>query len=305
MASWRKYRSPRGFRDGGAVTPEVGADVPSPPAAPPETPEAIDVPPPVEAHADGGSVTEAPAPVPSPADDDAVTRALQASIRAEEMQRQARAPQTIDEQIDRMPISDHKKNLLRQYPMLMNAEIVPIAREVYQRAVSAGIDDDTEHMDRWLVDGTRQEIEERRQRMAKSAADAVSVMPQMQEPPIEKMADRLDQQAEAIRLAMDAANTTPVTIAAEIAPAVPPRKRSLPVSAPVARDVPGLDGKRVEDFRTITLSPEQRIVARNSFGPIRDAHGNLVDLSNDAKERMYAANLAKMRRLRASGDLNE
>jgi hypothetical protein len=283
------------------VTPEVGADVPSPPAAPPETPEAIDVPPPVEAHADGGSVTEAPAPVPSPADDDAVARALQAGIRAEEMQRQARAPQTIDAQIDRMPISQHKKSLLRAYPMLMNQEIVPIARD--QRALAGGVEDDTAHMDKWLVEGVAQEIEERRHRMAQSARDAVSVMPQMQEPAIEKMADRLDQQAEAIRLAMDAAETTPVTMAEEIAPAIPPRKRSLPVSAPVARDVPGLDGKRVEDFRTITLTPEQRIVARNSFGPIKDANGIVRDLTNDEKELLYA--LARMRKLRADGLLNE
>ena len=56
----------------------------------------------------------------------------------------------------------------------------------------------------------------------------------------------------------------------------------MPLSAPVARDAPGLGGQRVADARQVTLSPEERQIARNSFTD--------PGMSNEQKELLYAQN---------------
>jgi hypothetical protein len=78
------------------------------------------------------------------------------------------------------------------------------------------------------------------------------------------------------------------------APQSVPARRSMPVSAPVSREVPS-GGPR--QTNTMTLSPEERIVARNSFS---DPH-----LTNEQKENLYAQNKRKMLLARANGTLNE
>lgn len=54
---------------------------------------------------------------------------------------------------------------------------------------------------------------------------------------------------------------------------------------------------------SITLTPEQRLFARNSFGPMKDASGNLVEMSNTEKELLYAKNLARMNALKRRGEM--
>jgi len=84
------------------------------------------------------------------------------------------------------------------------------------------------------------------------------------------------------------------------APAPQPRK-SIPMSAPVSRSVPSVTSGKSES-NSITLTAEERAIARNSFGPIKDADGNLVDMTPEQKERLYAQNKAKLQRMRNSGE---
>lgn len=87
---------------------------------------------------------------------------------------------------------------------------------------------------------------------------------------------------------------------AEPTSAPAPQRRSLPVSAPVSREVPTASGSRATN--QIHLSAEERAIARSSFGPIKGPDGKLVDLTNDQKERLYANNKAKLHAKRASGE---
>jgi hypothetical protein len=81
--------------------------------------------------------------------------------------------------------------------------------------------------------------------------------------------------------------------------ALPPQRRSIPVSAPVSRDVPTASGKRSSDNQ-MTLSPEERAIARNSFGAI-----NGKDLTNAQKEYLYAQNKAKYQKSLQSGEYKD
>jgi hypothetical protein len=81
------------------------------------------------------------------------------------------------------------------------------------------------------------------------------------------------------------------------APAPPTIKRNAPVTAPVSRDVPPISGRRAVDQRSITLSPEERLIARNSFTD--------PNMTNEERERLYASNKMRMLQMRANGTLNE
>jgi hypothetical protein len=94
----------------------------------------------------------------------------------------------------------------------------------------------------------------------------------------------------AIGATMQAAGSTPLVIAEQVssdAPPSPPKRKSIPTAAPPSRDVPQSDGKRFSATRTVTLSPEERNIARRSFGTYKDANGNLVNLSAKQRERPY------------------
>ncbi len=278
MASRRKYR-PKGYRDGGAVKaddvapmPDVGADVPPPPVSPSGT--------------EWGS---------APHSGDAVLRALQATRHAEELQRQAaQQPRTVADHIDAMPISEHKKRFLREHPDMLDGMQAKALAWHYQAALAAGVEDDSSAMDHRLREGVRRDMEIMRQRQIESAQPAYGAVPQMPPPTPEHAAERLDDEAGAIRAAMSA--QTPISTAAdlaEIAPSQPaPSRRSLPISAPVSRDVPTASGQRRQDMRSMTLSPEEREIARTSFSS---------DLSIEQREKLYAMNKAKLARMRADG----
>lgn len=87
----------------------------------------------------------------------------------------------------------------------------------------------------------------------------------------------------------------PAPAAPDPAPqATPPQpRRSMPMTAPVSRDVPTSSGQR--QTSSITLTPEQVQIARTSF---TDPTGKMT---NADKERAYALNLLKLQRMRANG----
>jgi hypothetical protein len=275
MASRRKYRTPQGFRDGGAVRPEASADAPPPPG--PELPP------------------------PDPESHDAVRRVAEAARHAEELQRQAaQQPMTVEAYVDAMPgLSDHKRAFLKAHPMLLNEQILPLAARAYQAAVRDHVPDDTEEMNQRLLIGVRQEIEAQRQRQIEAASAAVASMEPTPLPESDdRAAERLDQEANAIHSMMQAADATPTEIVANmppVSPMPPQRGRSLPISAPVSRDVPTASGQRTSNIGTVVLSAEERDVARRSY------HW----LSPDLAEREYAFQKAKLTRLRAAGEYPE
>jgi hypothetical protein len=237
MASRRKYQA-RAYRDGGAVKvepddvalsmPEACADVPPAPAAP---------------------IREGPVALSSDGDD-AVKRALEATRRAEALQRQHAqqptrpdAPPTVDHEIGGLQLPENAKDYLRRHPELMTD---PVRKRQLGSASN------------YLVDnrGLRQFSPE--------------------------YFTALDRE---------------LGFAPEPALAPTPARRSIPLSAPVSRDVPTASGRRMSEIGNITLSPAEREIARNSFAA--------PDLTNEQKERMYAEAKHRMLAMREAGTLNE
>lgn len=64
------------------------------------------------------------------------------------------------------------------------------------------------------------------------------------------------------------------------------------MTAPVSRDVPSVSGQRMSPS-AVTLTPEERFIARNSF-----TDPNMTDAE---KERLYASQKARLASLRAQG----
>jgi hypothetical protein len=71
-----------------------------------------------------------------------------------------------------------------------------------------------------------------------------------------------------------------------------PQRRSMPVSAPVSRDVPTANGQRQTSTK-ITLTAEERAIAHTSF--------TAPDMTNAQKELLYAQNKRKLQNMRANG----
>jgi hypothetical protein len=71
-----------------------------------------------------------------------------------------------------------------------------------------------------------------------------------------------------------------------------PQRRSMPVSAPVSRDVPTASGERQPSSK-VTLTEEERRIARTSF--------TASDMTNAQKEYLYAQNKRKLQTMRANG----
>ena len=77
------------------------------------------------------------------------------------------------------------------------------------------------------------------------------------------------------------------------------------MSAPVSRDVPSPSGQRQASQRTVHLTAEERAIARNSFGSIKDSTGKMVDLTNEQKEMLYAKNKQKYQKMLANGEYQD
>jgi hypothetical protein len=53
------------------------------------------------------------------------------------------------------------------------------------------------------------------------------------------------------------------------------------------------------------LTEVEAEVARNSFGPVKDARGNMVDMTIDQKEKLYRYNRDKYQYMRQSGQYRD
>jgi hypothetical protein len=246
-------RKPRGYKDGGAVIADV--------VAPPE-------PAPVEAAPVSPAPSSPAAPPPS-ADDDPLIRALRAQTRAEELQRQAaKPPQTIEQHIDGLPISDHKKAFLKARPELLQPEKARALASHYHAGLAAGLADDSPELDRAILRGLALEG----QAVVDGLRSAAKPMP--------------------ARIEQEGADLAPAPIA--------PRKPSVRVSAPVSREAPMPSGKRREDT-TVTLTPEEVDMAHRSIIDRPD----MPKMSNAEKEYSYWLQKKKYLAMKASGEYSE
>jgi hypothetical protein len=240
--------------------------------------------------------------VSAPGTQDAVRHALEATLHAEELHRQAAQQQAAQQQIDAMPgLSQHKRDLLRAHPQMFFDPATRQATDAaYRAALADGVPDDTPEMSERIIEGVRREAELRHQRGIDAAHAAMPAgVPSMREPTIEHSAQRLEQEAGAIRSAMAAETATPMAVMEnmENLPAPAPRRQSIPMSAPVSRDVPTASGRRMSEQRSVTLTEEERDIARRSY--------SAPDMTNDEKERAYAAAKLRLNRLRARGEYPE
>lgn len=238
MATRRKYAPPK-YRDGGRV---------------PVTDMAIP----------GDEPRIEPAPV---ADDNALQNAIDADMRAEELQRDTLSP--LEQHLASLPITEHQRAFLRAHPEMITDEFRSMAMAAhYREALAEGIEDDTPEMDQRILDGVQREVAHQhklamdniRRRMAPEPAPEPAPAPIAAPPPAP-------------------------------AAAAPPARRSMPVSAPVSRDIPMTSGNNFRSDNTLTA--EERQIARTSFTD--------PNMTNGQKEYLYLQNKKKLAALRASG----
>lgn len=227
-------------------------------------------------------------PPPDPASDDAVRRAAEAVKYAETLQNM-----TVEQYIDHLPdLSDHKRAFLKKFPLAMQEDNARSLARHRQAALAAGVADDTEEMDRAMLDGFAADLRAQRERLTPS--DMIARPPE-----IEKVAPDPVAEEEALKPFIPPSGLPPPL------PHAGPsrgREKGIAYSAPVSREVPSYSGKRMSETRSITLSPLEREIARNSFGPIQGPNGELKDMTPEAKERLYAQKKQELLAKRASGE---
>jgi hypothetical protein len=118
-------------------------------------------------------------------------------------------------------LSDRKRAFLKQYPLLLQPENTRLLRDEYNRALAEGVADDSDAMETRLLSGIVRRMEGRHNQRAGARA--------MAEPSIERAVECLDNDANAIRNALNVAASTPIAIAAQLPEAGPalPRARSI------------------------------------------------------------------------------
>lgn len=229
--------------------------------------------------ADNGAAAAAPAPPIAPelasgGDAGPLQAALQAQQRAQELQHQAAQQPTLEHYIANLPISEHKRNFLRKYPIVVHhPEVMKSFNHHYQEGLRRGIPDDSRQMDDHLVANVTRDIQ---QHQATHPGHHQSV---------DEAAAELQREAEQHLAAHQPASTAP-----------PPPKRSMPMSAPPSRDAPSVSGHRQPPGWN-HLTAEERQIARNSFGD--------PNMSNEEKELLYLRNRQKLHRMRQDGSYSE
>jgi hypothetical protein len=220
-------------------------------------------------------VVEAAAAVTPPIDDP-LQHAIAATIRAEQLQRQA-AQQPQQQGAPHAPegLSEYKQAMLARHPELYEPFRARCAAHYWRAAMEAGIPDDTEQMDQYILQGVERELQRQRDQAAANAAAMAQVH---QAPPPAPAAPA-------------APPPMPQTVSAPLMPPASPARKSIPVAAPVSREVPTASGQRVDHGR-ITISAEEADIARRSR----------PDLPGPHAERLYAENKLLLAQRRARGE---
>jgi hypothetical protein len=233
-------------------------------------------------YAVGGAVPSAPldSPVPLPLPDAGESPPV-ASVDVSPQP----AANPLHEEIDRIPgLSDAKRDFFKAHPETLAH---PNALQFYySSALNAGIPDDSPQMFEAVLAGCRRE-----QQFAVENALGAAMR-------ISPNADRATPTAIAAQKRADVAIDRAREIIGE--PSVrpqPQRGKSLPISAPVSRDVPMPSGGRMSMNARYnpnnSLTAEERDIARRSF--------TAPDLTDAQREYLYWQNREKLRRMRADG----
>jgi hypothetical protein len=201
---------------------------------------------------------------------------------------------TLDRYVDSLPnLSDHKRRFLKANSEMLNGERFDVMSRAYKEAMQAGFEDDTEALDRFLVETVRDEMAARHGRLAEAARSAIRSPPRLHNDSVEQAAARLGAEVNALQSVDIARESAPDIIAAQLPQPEPvPRSRSMPMTAPVSRDVPMLSGQRPMSSG-VTLTAEERFIARHSF-----SDPNMTDAQ---KEASYAAQKRRLAALRSQG----
>jgi hypothetical protein len=250
----------------------------------------------VRKYKTGGSVPAEPvetldvAPDGPIHDDDPVLYALRQTERAEELQRQyaQKAPQSLAEQIETDPaITEPQRQFLRQHPHVLSD---PRALMFYVSAArSRGLKDDSPEFFDAILNGFRRE-HERGVEQAKHLAEMKS-QPHRAVEKAHEQADEIEERA----LAMVPGAQPPPKASPDV-PSPPAPRRSIPVSAPVHRDVPTFSGNR-ESHVDVRLTAEERDIARRSY--------SAPDMTDAQKEYAYWVQREKLRRMRRDGSYRQ
>jgi hypothetical protein len=238
--------------------------------------------------------------LPPGPEDHAIERAYADQKRAEELQRNPKL--AVDRYVDSISgLTNRQREYLKARPVLLQPEASAILRSEYTAALQEGVPDDSDAMERRLDSRIVARLRARHNQPGddgiEGARATVMQAPDALEPEIQKDVERLDAEAGVIRGMMHAENSMPHSLAMDLPTAGPatPSRRSLPVSAPVSRDVPTISGAKVQDSRNVTLSPEERVIARGSYSWMSHA---------DA-EREYGRQKLKLAAMRKAGTYSE
>jgi hypothetical protein len=231
-----------------------------------------------------------PAPEPDPMHDP-VLHALRQTERAEELQRQyaARVPQSLAEQIEADPaLTGPQRQFLRQNPHVLSD---PRALMFYVSAArSRGIKDDTPEFFDTILRGFERE-HERGVEHARHLAEMKS-QPHRAVEKAHEQADEIEERA----LAMVPGAQPPPKASPDVPSPSASSRRSIPVSAPVHRDVPTFSGNR-EAYIDTRLTAEERDIARRSY--------SAPDMTDAQKEYAYWVQREKLRRMRRNGSYRQ
>jgi hypothetical protein len=176
-------------------------------------------------------------------------------------------------------LSDHKRGFLKQFPIMLDREVTPIMARHYQAGLQAGLEDDSDKLDRYVLDHVARDIEHQRQLTSPQARPTPENQARHED--VEEHATALQEEAEALLDDAVAAHQ----------PAPPPAaRRSVQYSAPVSRESPTMATGGRQSANN-TLSAEERQIAHVSF----------PHLPKTAAEYQYLQNRKLMREMKADG----
>jgi hypothetical protein len=221
------------------------------------------------------ATADAPAPPPEiaapPPDDGAVLRALEAQRHAEEMVRAdaLRRQQEQQQQQQRPQPSERMMAFVKANPEITRPENAEIVQFYFSQGQSLGIPDDSEEMDQYVLRGLQHERGVLDRIRAEPRANPAPAPPQAQPAPLQPQ------------------------------PAPAPPARSMPMTAPVSREIPAYSGKRPSS--SMHLTEEERQIARAAIIDRPD----MPPLTDAQKEYLYLKNRERYRQMVASGEYSE
>ena len=229
-------------------------------------------------------------------------RALEAQQHAEQLQTQHQHRQRIglpepaldphqrqlvDQHIDGLAVTPHWKRFLKSHPSLLVPPYHASMMHQYDIALRAGVPDNSVHMDHAILLGVGRDLEHHHN-LSQLAAPARSTPS-----PAQMHDDGVDQHvadlnAEAAQHMAAEHRPAPVALSPS------PKKRSMPMSAPVSRAAPDVSGRPAVNNH---LTADEVRIAHNSFSD--------PSMSNRDKELLYLQNKRKLHRMREDGSYSE